>query len=78
MTRPAWRAVWIALALALLASALAAYLLRPKPPPRLTLAPRGYDQLIGWRDDGIAAAMPALLRSCAAFSQNPTARRSMH
>ncbi len=71
MTRPAWRAAWIVLALALLASALAAYLLRPKPPSRLTLAPRGYDQLIGWRDDGIAAAMPALLRSCAAFLAKP-------
>ncbi len=71
MTRPLWRAAWIALALGLLASALAVYLLRPKPPPRLTLAPRAYDQLIGWRDDGIAAALPALLRSCAAFLAKP-------
>ncbi len=67
MTRRAWRGIWIALSLTLLAAALATYLLRPKAPPRLTLAPGRYDQLIGWRDDRIAAAIPALLRSCAAF-----------
>ncbi len=71
MTQPAWRVAWVALSLALLAAALTAYLWRPKAPPRLTLAPRGYEQLIGWRDDGIAAAMPALLRSCAAVLAKP-------
>jgi membrane-bound lytic murein transglycosylase A len=72
VTRPAWRAAWIILSLALLA-AIAVYLLRPKPPPRLTLAPRGYGQLPGWQDDGTAAAMPALLRSCAAILAKPDA-----
>jgi peptidoglycan lytic transglycosylase A len=72
VTRPAWRAAWVALALALLAAVLTVYLLRPRPPPRLTLAPRGYDQLVGWRDDGTAAVTPALLRSCAAILAKPT------
>jgi len=60
--------VWIALALLLLAAAgVAYYLLRPKPPPRLTLALARYDQLDGWRDDRVAAALPTLLRSCKAI-----------
>ena len=67
MTRPAWRATWIVLSLALLAAGIIVYLLRPKPPPRLTLALGSYDQLLGWRDDSTAAAMPAFLRSCKAF-----------
>ncbi len=71
MPRPAWRAAWIALTLALLAAGLTGYLLRPKAPPRLTLAPRGYDQLLGWRDDASALAIPTLLRSCAAFLAKP-------
>jgi membrane-bound lytic murein transglycosylase A len=65
VTRLVWRTAWIILSL--LAAAIAAYLLRPKPPPRLTLAPAGYDQLTGWGEGGAAAALPALLRSCAAF-----------
>lgn len=64
MTR---RGAWLALALALAAAALLAYLLRPKPLPRLTLAPGRYEAFVGWRDDRVAAAIPALLRSCAAF-----------
>jgi len=72
VTRRAWRATWIILSLAPITAALAFYLLRPKPPPRLTLAPGSYDQLIGWRDDGVAAAaMPALLRSCKAVLAKP-------
>ena len=62
------RAPWIALALAvLLVLAAAAYrLLVPLPPPepRLTLAPARFDRLEGWNQDPVAAALPALLRSC--------------
>jgi len=52
--------------LALLGGFLAAYLilLRPKPEPRLTLTPARFDRLNGWGDDRVAAAIPALLRSC--------------
>ncbi len=62
-----WRTGWIILSLSLLAAATAAYLWRPKPPPRLTHAPAGYQVLAGWGEDGVSAALPALLRSCAAF-----------
>jgi membrane-bound lytic murein transglycosylase A len=44
---------------------LAVYLLRPPPPPRLTLTPARFEELPGWRDDRVAAAIPAFLRSCA-------------
>jgi membrane-bound lytic murein transglycosylase A len=71
VTRPAWRAIWIILSLALVAAGFAVYLLRPRPPPRLTLAPANYDQLQGWRDDAVAAALPALLRSCKAILAKP-------
>jgi len=68
--RPArsWRVplVVAVLALALTAAGVVAYLERPKPGPRLTLAPAKYEQLVGWRDDAIAAAIPAFLKSCAA------------
>ena len=67
MTRLVWRSAWIILSLALLAAAITAYLLRPKPLPRLTLAPAGYEELAGWGADGVSASLPALLRSCAAF-----------
>jgi membrane-bound lytic murein transglycosylase A len=68
VTRRARRTIWIILVLVLLAAAAAGYwLLRPKPPPRLTLVPAGYDQLDGWGDDRVAAAIPALLRSCKAI-----------
>ncbi len=74
MTRLVWRTAWIILSLTLLAAAITVYLLRPKPPPRLTLAPAGYNEFAGWGEDGVSAALPALLRSCAAFSPKPTAR----
>jgi membrane-bound lytic murein transglycosylase A len=62
------RLVWVALALLLLAATgVGYYLLRPKPPPRLTLAAARFDQLDGWREDRVAAALPALLRSCKAI-----------
>jgi membrane-bound lytic murein transglycosylase A len=48
----------------MVAAAVAFYVLRGKPPPRLTLAAVRYDQLIGWREDRVAAAIPALQRSC--------------
>jgi membrane-bound lytic murein transglycosylase A len=45
--------------------------LRPPPPARLTLAAASYDQMAGWRDDGVTAAIPAFLRSCAMFLAKP-------
>jgi len=68
-------AVWVALGL--IAISAVAYLivyvvvLRPPPPARLTLAGQRYDRLSGWADDSVAAAIPALLRSCAAFQRAP-------
>ena len=38
---------------------------RQAPPPRLTLKALRFDQLVGWNDDNAAAAMPALLKTCA-------------
>lgn len=59
---------WIGLALAvLLVVAAAGYrLLVPLAPlePRLTLAPARFELLDGWNEDRVAAALPALLRSC--------------
>jgi membrane-bound lytic murein transglycosylase A len=71
VTRRAWRIAGLGLLLLLSIVALAAYLLRPPPPPRLTLAPARFDQLNGWRDDMVSLAVPALLRSCAAFLAKP-------
>ncbi len=74
MTPGARRAAWLALALSLAALAAAAvYLLRPKPLPRLTLVPSSFVRLAGWRHDRVAAALPALLRSCAAVLAKPEA-----
>ena len=56
------------LALALTAAGVVAYLERPKPGPRLTLAPAKYEELAGWRDDAVAAAIPAFLKSCSAVT----------
>lgn len=71
MTRRAWRIAGLGLLLLLSIAALAAYLLRPPPPPRLTLAPARFEQLNRWRDDMVSLAVPALLRSCAAFLPKP-------
>jgi len=75
VTPAARRVIWAALALgsALILAAIAFYLLRPKPPPRLTLMPRRYADLAGWRSDSLAAALPALLRSCAAIGAHADA-----
>lgn len=54
------------LCLLLLLGALAAYLIYTQP-PRLTLSAATFDELPGWRDDDVAAALPALLRSCASI-----------
>ena len=64
MTRRGWYTLAIGLGLAVIAAAAAVYLVRGKPAPRLTLAAASYNQLIGWREDRLAAAIPALLRSC--------------
>jgi membrane-bound lytic murein transglycosylase A len=63
----------IGLALALTAAAIVVYLQRGKPPPRLTLTPAQYDQLSGWREDAVAAAIPAFLKSCAAAASRSAA-----
>ncbi len=60
-------APWIGLALAALLVVVAAgyrLLVRSPPESRLTLAPARFDALTGWRDDRVAVALPALLRSC--------------
>jgi membrane-bound lytic murein transglycosylase A len=57
----------------LLAAALAYYLIRPKPAPRLTLKAASYDQLIGWQEDPVAAAIPAFLKSCGALGSRSEA-----
>jgi membrane-bound lytic murein transglycosylase A len=58
---------------ALLVVAAAAYrlLLRPPAEPRLTLAPARFDALTGWGEDRVAAALPALLRSCRKLLTKP-------
>ncbi|HLI10174.1 MAG TPA: murein transglycosylase A [Alphaproteobacteria bacterium] len=40
-------------------------------PERLTLQPVSFDDLPGWRDDAVAAALPALRRSCAKLAAAP-------
>jgi membrane-bound lytic murein transglycosylase A len=70
VTARSWRILLlvIGLALALTAAAIVVYLQRGKPAPRLTLMPTRYDQLAGWREDSVAAALPAFLKSCAAVA----------
>ena len=67
--RPGARVFLIALALlglVLVAGGAGYWFSRPRP-PRLTLTAASFDALAGWRDDAIAAAVPAFLKSCAAF-----------
>jgi membrane-bound lytic murein transglycosylase A len=40
-------------------------------PPRLTLEEVSFDRLTGWRQDGVAAAVPPFLKSCARFLVRP-------
>jgi membrane-bound lytic murein transglycosylase A len=56
---------WLLLALLALASCA------PHPPssPRLTLDQARFGDLPGWRDDDVAAAMPALVKSCAVLAK---------
>ena len=49
--------------------ALAACAPRPPPPPRLTLAAASFADLRGWRDDPVAAALPAFVKSCDALGK---------
>ncbi len=42
---------------------------RPPPAPRLTLAAARFGDLRGWREDQVAAAMPALRKSCDALAK---------
>ena len=71
MTRRAWRIAGLGLLLLLSIVSLAVHLLRSPPLPRLTLAAARFDQVNGWRDDMVSLAVPALLRSCAAFLKKP-------
>jgi len=73
VTPRARRAAWVALALSPLLLGVLYYLLRPRPPDRLTLAPADFSQLAGWSHDQVAAALPALLHSCAAILAKPDA-----
>jgi len=75
VTARSWRILLlvIGLALALTAAAIVVYLPRGKPAPWLTLMPAQYDQLAGWRDDSVAAALPAFLKSCAAVASRSAA-----
>src|SRR5207248_489836 len=68
-----WRILLVVVALALVLAGDASfyYLQRGKPASRLTLAPAKYEQLAGWRDDAVAAAIPAFLKSCAAVMSRP-------
>ena len=45
----------------------------PSPPEaeRLVLKPAEFADLAGWKDDHVAAAIPALARSCAAIAKQP-------
>jgi membrane-bound lytic murein transglycosylase A len=69
----AWVLLVVLLVLALIAGGIAYYLLRPKPGPRLTLAPARYEELLGWRDDSVAAAIPAFLKSCGTLASRSDA-----
>lgn len=47
----------------------------PEPPPdRLELQPAAFDDLPGWREDSLVAALPALRRSCAVLVRQPDDR----
>lgn len=70
MARPDRAIIGTILAALLLLGALAAYVIETQP-ARLGLSAATYEQLAGWRDDAVAAAMPALLRSCAAILAHP-------
>ncbi len=71
MTRRFWAGLAIVAASILAVAVIGYLLLRPTPPPRLTLRSASFDQLSGWRDDAQAAALPAFRRSCAAFLAQP-------
>lgn len=70
------RVFWIFLALVTAAALVAAgvyFWPRATPAARLTLSAARYEQLEGWRDDRLAAALPALLRSCKAVAKKAEA-----
>jgi membrane-bound lytic murein transglycosylase A len=74
VTARSWRILLLVIGLALVLTApVVVYLQRGKPAPRLTLAPAQYDQLSGWREDAVAAAIPAFLKSCAAVASRSVA-----
>jgi membrane-bound lytic murein transglycosylase A len=71
---PARRAILlIVIVIAVAAVAAAYFALRPPPPPKLTLKPMRFDQLAGWGEDELAAAMPAFLKSCSLITSRPDA-----
>lgn len=46
-------------------------LVRDAGPTRFALRPVGFDQLPGWANDAVSAAVPAFLKSCARFAARP-------
>ncbi len=68
--RISWGLARLCLSAALLAS-LTTCVPRPPAPDKLVLKPVGYADLPGWSDDDHAAALPALLRTCARFAKQP-------
>ena len=68
-------ALLLALAVLLLLAAILAYVLRTRKPAeqegRLALTPATFADLPGWEEDDLAAALPALLRSCARMEKLP-------
>lgn len=70
LTRRTLVAALVALLLLLAGGGLALWLFYPRP-PRLTLAKARFEELLGWPDDRVSAALPALLRSCAALRKKP-------
>jgi peptidoglycan lytic transglycosylase A len=52
-------------------TALVVGLARDAGPPRLSLAPVGFDRLAGWANDNAAGALPAFVKSCGRFLSEP-------
>jgi len=65
-------AAWLLLPVLLAALAFGSWLyFRPLPVEQLVLKPAGFAALPGWKDDRLAEALPALLRSCSVILKRP-------
>jgi membrane-bound lytic murein transglycosylase A len=67
-------APWLGLALAFLLSACGPSAPIKPPPEALSLAPVRFADLTGWAEDDVAAALPALKRSCDSFLKQDDAK----